>query len=213
MSSSTNQLVGYSSIKHLASITEEQTELLTREDREELNFPDVRTFVRHVELAPREVYDSVMRLRKHLVLVDKQNQKLKSKFTNYKKVNKAYIIDNSQLKAENDNLENWLANLEKQLENAQSDKHPTPSPPPPPSVVSEDLDNNSKQSKKTKLTKLPDPLMLTDGHATGFNIDVWESKIVKKLSANANHYPTKALCMAYVNSRVDGEAYKHLAAR
>ena len=37
--------------------------------------------------------------------------------------------------------------------------------------------------------------------------------MVKKLNANANHYLTKALRMAYINSRVDGEAYKHLAAR
>ena len=37
--------------------------------------------------------------------------------------------------------------------------------------------------------------------------------MVKKLTANTNHYSTKALHMAYINSRVDGEAYKHLAAR
>ena len=55
--------------------------------------------------------------------------------------------------------------------------------------------------------------MLIDGHTIRFNIDMWESKMVKKLTANADHYPTKALRMAYVDSRVDGEAYKHLAAR
>ena len=71
-----------------------------------MNFPNVCTFVRHVKLAPKKVYDSVMRLWKHLMLVDKQNQKLKSKFTNYKKANKVYIIDNVQLKAENDKLKN-----------------------------------------------------------------------------------------------------------
>ena len=106
------------------------------------------------------------------MLVDKQNQKLKSKFTNYEKANKAYVIDNAQLKAKNDDLENWLVDLEKQLENIQLDKHSALSPPPPPSVVSDDSDNNSKQSKKTRLTKLPDPPRLTDSHATGFDIDV-----------------------------------------
>ena len=55
--------------------------------------------------------------------------------------------------------------------------------------------------------------MLTDGHATRFNIDVWESKMVKKLTVNVDHYPTEALCMAYVNSCMDRETYKHLAAR
>ena len=55
--------------------------------------------------------------------------------------------------------------------------------------------------------------MLTNSHATGFDINVWESKIVKKLTANTNHYPTEALRMVYVNSHVNKEAYKHLAAR
>ena len=58
-----------------------------------------------------------MRFQKHLVLVDKQNQKLKLKFINYEKANEAYVINNAQLKAENDNLENWLVNLKKQLKN------------------------------------------------------------------------------------------------
>ena len=106
MSSSTDRPAGYLFIWHLASIAEEATnngvalnppakEPLTQKNREELNFPNVRTFVRHMESALREVYDSVMRLWKHLVLVDKQNQKLKSKFTNYEKANKAYVIDNA----------------------------------------------------------------------------------------------------------------------
>ena len=54
--------------------------------------------------------------------------------------------------------------------------------------------------------------MLTNSHATGFNIDMWESKIVKKLTVNADHFLTKVLRMAYVNSCVDREAYKHLTA-
>ena len=105
MSLSTKQPVGYPSIQHLASIVEEEAtkgmalnlpakEPLTWEDWEELNFSDVRTFVRHMELAPRKVFDSVIRLWKHLVLVNKQSQKLKSKFTNYKKANKLYVIEN-----------------------------------------------------------------------------------------------------------------------
>ena len=55
--------------------------------------------------------------------------------------------------------------------------------------------------------------MLTNDHVTGFDINVWESKMVKKLTVNANHYPTEALRMAYVDSHMDREAYKHLAAR
>ena len=137
---------------------------------------------------------------------------MEKKFANYEKANEVYVIDNTQLKAKNDNLKNQLADLAKQLENARLDKYPTqPSPPPP--LASDDLDDDSKQSKKTKSTKLPDPPMLIDGHTAGFNIDVWESKMVKKLTANADYYLTKALRIVYVDSRVDGETYKHLAAR
>ena len=225
MSLFTKQPVDYPSIRHLASIIKKEKatkgvplnppakEPLTQENREKLNFSDVCTFICHMESASREVYNLVMRLWKHLVLIDKQNQKLKLKFTNYKKANKAYVIDNAQLKAENNNLENWLADLEKQLENALLDKHSAPSPLPLLLVVSNNSDDNSKQFKKTKLTKLSDSLMLTNSHATGFDINVWESKMVKKLIVNVNHYPTKTLYMAYVDSHVDGEAYKHLAAK
>ena len=179
----TSQPVEYPSIKHLTSILEETTkgvslnqlanELpLTRNNCEELIFPDVRTFVRHMDETPDEVYDSVMRLWKHLVLINKQSRKLEKKFANYKKTNKMYVINNAQLKAKNNNLKNWLADLEKQLENAQSDKHPAPSPPPLPSVVSNNSDNNLKESAKTKSIKLPDLPMLTDSYATEFDINV-----------------------------------------
>ena len=104
-------------------------------------------------------------------MIDKQSRKLEKKFANYEKANEAYVIDNAQLKAENDDLENWLADLAKQLKNARLDKHPTQSSPPPP-LASDDLDDNSKQSKKTKSTKLRDPPMLIDGHVAEFNIDV-----------------------------------------
>lgn len=35
--------------------------------------------------------------------------------------------------------------------------------------------------------------------------------MAKKLTANVDHYNTEALHMAYVDSRIDGDAYKHLA--
>ena len=37
--------------------------------------------------------------------------------------------------------------------------------------------------------------------------------MTKKLAANTDHYNTKILCMAYVDSCVDNNTYKHLAAR
>ena len=80
-----------------------------------MNFPDIRTFLCYVKAAPKEVYNSIMRLRKHLVLVNKQSQKLKTKFINYKKANKRYVIDNVQLKIKSQGLEMQMVSLENQL--------------------------------------------------------------------------------------------------
>ena len=63
------------------------------------------------------------------------------------------------------------------------------------------------------MTKLSNPSILTDGYATGFDIDVWKSKIVKKLTVNADHYQTEVLRMAYIDSYVDREVYKYLTAK
>ena len=68
---------------------------------------------------------------------------MEKKFANYEKANKAYIIDNTQLKIKNDDLKNQLADLAKQLENACLDKHPTQLSPPP-LLAFDDLDDNSK---------------------------------------------------------------------
>ena len=37
--------------------------------------------------------------------------------------------------------------------------------------------------------------------------------MAKKLATNADHYNTETLRIVYVDSRVDGEVYKHLATR
>ena len=200
--------------------------LLTRKDQEELNFPDERTFLCHVEAAPRMIYDSIMRLQKHLVLLDKQSCKLKKKLTNYEKANKAYVIENKQLKSENKslktqsaNLENQLADLKKQLKIAHLHKCPTPLFLPPPASAFDDSNGKSKHfhyshhSRKTKSTKLSDLPMLTDGNIIRFDINRWESKMAKKLAANADHYNIEALCMVYMDSHMDGDAYGYLTAR
>ena len=62
-----------------------------------------------------------------------------------------------------------------------------------------------------KSTKLPDPPVLTDGKEP--TIDHWSQKMRAKLTANADHYPTEELKMAYLASRAEGTANLHLAPR
>lgn len=64
-------------------------------------------------------------------------------------------------------------------------------------------------SKKT--SKIPDPPMLTDGKDPKF--EDWLLRIQDKLAANADHYPTPAMRLAYVKSRCGGKAAEHLVAR
>jgi chromosome segregation ATPase len=67
------------------------------------------------------------------------------------------------------------------------------------------------ESVTAKSVKLPDPPILTDGKDPEF--EDWESRMRNKLKANADHYHTEILRMAYVENRVSGKAAKHLAFR
>ena len=61
------------------------------------------------------------------------------------------------------------------------------------------------------LSKATNPPMLEDGHAV--DIDVWITKMVKKLTVNADHDSTELAGMTYVDGRVNGDAYLPLKAR
>ena len=62
-----------------------------------------------------------------------------------------------------------------------------------------------------KTTKIPDPPMLTDGKEPQFND--WLLLMSQKLAANADHFNTSQLRLAYVASRCEGKARKHITPR
>ena len=59
-----------------------------------------------------------------------------------------------------------------------------------------------------KSEKIPDPPLFSDGTKPQF--PDWLSAMRTKLRANADRYPTEELKMAYIQSRVTGEAADHL---
>jgi hypothetical protein len=61
-----------------------------------------------------------------------------------------------------------------------------------------------------KLTKIPDPPILTDRKEPKFKD--WLLHVKDKLAANANHYPTPAMRLAYVKSCYSRRAAEHLVA-
>ena len=67
------------------------------------------------------------------------------------------------------------------------------------------------QEGTRRSTKLPDPPVLTDGKDPDY--DLWARRMKSKLEANADHYPTESLRMAYLATRVEGTASLHLAPR
>jgi len=64
---------------------------------------------------------------------------------------------------------------------------------------------------KSKSTKLPDPPILTDGKEPAY--DDWLAKMQSKLEANQDHFPTQALQIGYIQSRVAGTAALHINPR
>jgi hypothetical protein len=64
---------------------------------------------------------------------------------------------------------------------------------------------------KMKSTKLPDPPILTDGKEPSY--DDWVAKMQSKLEANHDHFPTQALQIGYIQSRVAGIAALHINPR
>ncbi|ODM22623.1 hypothetical protein SI65_00212 [Aspergillus cristatus] len=62
-----------------------------------------------------------------------------------------------------------------------------------------------------KSTKIPDPPMLTDGKEPQF--EDWLLLMTQKLTANADHFDTPQLRMAYVASRCEGKARRHITPR
>lgn len=62
-----------------------------------------------------------------------------------------------------------------------------------------------------RTVKLPDPPILTDGKEPKF--DDWMAQMKTKLKANADHYSSNLLQVAYVQSRLGGRAAEHAAPR
>ncbi|KAI9034722.1 uncharacterized protein KD926_006715, partial [Aspergillus affinis] len=60
-------------------------------------------------------------------------------------------------------------------------------------------------------TKIPDPPMLNNGEDPTF--ENWQLAINQKLTANGDHYPTATLRIAYVTSRCEGDARRHITPR
>jgi hypothetical protein len=73
------------------------------------------------------------------------------------------------------------------------------------------LRSTPEVDKPRRTTKIPDPPLLTDGK--GPTYEDWRLAIDQKLVANADHFDTPTLQIAYVASRTAEKARKHLTPR
>lgn len=62
-----------------------------------------------------------------------------------------------------------------------------------------------------KSTKMPDPPIFSDGKEIKFKD--WKAEMKRKLLLNEDHYPTPAHQLAYVSSRCEGKALRHINPR
>ncbi|OJJ85273.1 uncharacterized protein ASPGLDRAFT_1515759 [Aspergillus glaucus CBS 516.65] len=77
--------------------------------------------------------------------------------------------------------------------------------------ASMDGGQNSPMPPARKSAKIPDPPTLTDGKVLRF--EDWLLLMNQNLAANADHFDTPQLRMAYVASRCECKAHKHITPR
>ena len=87
---------------------------------------------------------------------------------------------------------------------------PAHSRPPaaPPNPLSYSADRSSQQAIRLS-TKLPDPPVFS-GTNSHVPFDDWKIRIQDKLTHNSDHYPSESFKVAYLTSRLSGEASKYI---
>ena len=87
--------------------------------------------------------------------------------------------------------------------------HDSPAPGPPPQ--SRDFEPLRQPPRPILSTKLPDPPVFTgNGHVL---FDDWKMRIQDKLAHNGDHYPTESFKIAYIITRLGGDASGHVSIR
>ncbi|KAF4627010.1 hypothetical protein G7Y89_g11143 [Cudoniella acicularis] len=128
-----------------------------------------------------------------------EDQQLKSQQTDQK-------IDQIQ-----DLLHQLLARDESRGRSVRRPRQPSEGPPIFPTVERHSEAPTITSQKTSRSARLPDPDKLSDGIDPTF--EYWEVEIDSKLQVNADHFETEAARMAYIFSRTQGDARKHLFPR
>ena len=122
----------------------------------------------------------------------------------------ALRIEISCLEHENQRLKDEVSQLEEQADDLIDERNRLQR-----TVVhlaaSHTVSREASATPTEKSVKIPNPPVLTNGKDPEF--EDWESRIRNKLKANADHYNTEVLRIAYVENRTGGKAAKHLRPR
>ncbi len=152
-------------------------------------------FKQRYEANPQDLFASIDRaIEAYDDSLISKNEQIQNLTTEQDELNQKITSKDEQIDlliAERDDYKNAFARQALQRQNEPL-RSPTPEPTP-------------------KSVKLPDPLLLTDGKEPKF--EDWESRMKNKLIANADHYATEILKMAYIENRTGGDAAQHLAPR
>ncbi len=159
----------------------------------------------------RSQRDLALQLNEHWLLVQDDHKKRAEQL-------EAAFDKNDELEEKNNQLQSELLNVKAEQRQADrprprqvtqpAEQRPQEEASPTPEV--EQRPRTSRESSTLsgngnhKSTKFPDPPIFTGtGEPTW---ESWTTKISDKLDANADHYPTEKLRIAYVASRLGGDA-------
>ena len=206
----------------------EGAEVLKVSDRISLTFANAELLQQHVQEDAEQILTTINRMKTEFTKLADKWANTSEQNRNHRKERTTYLQANDQLMIENAQLEGEVVALRQQLEEAikagQSDDgsekgisirndshnfHSTYSRSihPPASQHQAPLMHAHPTQRSAKL---PDPEVLTGNN---IEIDAWIGKMKRKLRANADHWPTEEMRIAYVETRVSGKAHVHIDAR
>ena len=210
----------------------EGAEVLKASDRINLTFANTEIFQQHVHENAEQILATMNRLKEQFFkLSDKyanskeQNRTHVKERTTYFQANDQLMIENAQLEGENVGLRQQLAEAlnanqyvdgSKKGEFQKGDFQHIPSnysrsiTPPSPSLAYAQSMHAHVHPAAQRSAKIPDPEVFT---GKDMDVDIWVGRMERKLEANADHWSTEAMRIAYVESRIGGKAVTHIAAR
>lgn len=167
----------------------------------------VRKNLDHVRRAVRELNEDNKDIRDENTRIVNAHNELAEWIERLKREKTDWAVEKAELTIEVAGLNAVIRYQIKQIEKLQKKPAEDSSSSSTPLLIIERAESN----KANKTIKLSDPPIFIDNK--DLNIDDWLSMMRSKLKVNADDYSIESLRKAYVETRVEGDASRHIASR